>query len=56
MEGHTLAHPLDVVEKCAPDAIIGVVGSGKAKGPGSCEVGLACIEFTTVQDTLSITE
>ena len=25
------AHPLDVVEKCAPDAIIGVVGSGKAK-------------------------
>ena len=27
---HT-AHHLDVVEKCAPDAIICVVGSGKAK-------------------------
>ena len=25
------AHPLDVVEKCAPDANIGVVGSGEAK-------------------------
>ena len=25
------AHPLNVVEKCAPDANIGVVGSGKAK-------------------------
>ena len=29
--GPYIAHPLDVVEKCAPDAIIGVVGSGAAK-------------------------
>ena len=38
-----MIHPPDVVEKCAPDAIFGVVGSGKAKkGQGSCEVVLAC--------------
>ena len=26
-----MIHPTDVVEKYAPDAVIGVVGSGKAK-------------------------
>ena len=35
------AHPLDVVEKCAPDAIIGVVGSGKAeKAKGAAKSAL----------------